>query len=178
MLKPIIATSLLFISQFVSASEPLPTVEFIQDGEVIESRLMSAAEYQAYTDIQQMDVQIEALTAPIEAVEERIEAKADLIEEQVEAHVEKVVEQTLSQFGSNRQSANVDVSMAPTIDMSEINDLLAQIQPQLEQIEAMAEQISGKANDFKALILSDYQEDEIDRVRIIGEDDSDNIHFH
>ena len=127
MLKPMIATTLLFISLVVVASEPLPTIEFIKNGKVIESRVMSQSEYQAYSDLQQMDVEIEVLTAPIEALEERIEAKAELIEAQVERVLETQIEQVIEQAVSatidgvdNVQSIdNIDIDTS--IDMSEIN---------------------------------------------------------
>lgn len=184
MLKPIIATSLLLVSLFVVASEPLPTIEFIKNGKVIESRMMSQSEYQAYTDLQQMDMEIEVLTAPIEAIEEQIEAKAELIEAEVERVIETYVPQVIEQavsttihgIDSLQSLDNIDIDTS--IDMSEISVLIAQIQPQLEQIQVIAEQVSSSANDFKDLILMDYQEGEIDRVRIVDEDDTDNIHWH
>ena len=76
-------------------------MEFIKDGKVIKSRMMLQSEYQAYTDLQQMDVEIEVLTAPIKAVEEQIEAKAELIETQVERVIETYVPQVIEQAVSS-----------------------------------------------------------------------------
>ena len=167
MLKPIIASTLLLITLGAVALDDLPTLEFIQHGQVVESRLMSDAEYQAYVKLQSLDQQIEQLEQPIEQFEDKIEATAERIEEQVESMIEQSLERGI---GGNLQ-------FSKQIDMSELHHLMAEIEPQIAQIKAMSEDIQLAADDFQQLILSDYRQGEIDRVRIIDGDDFDNYRF-
>ena len=167
MLKPIIATGLLFLSHFTVAQGTLPTIEFIQDGQVIESRKMSNAEYQAYLDLKELEFQMEDIEVPLEDLEDEIEASAENIEEQVEAMVSQAIEHGVEHGIDQSLSGRLNIS--EHIDMTELHQKLAELKPKIDKVKLMARNIEIKVDEFKDLIHSDYHQSEIDQIRILDD---------
>lgn len=164
--QAIVFTGAFLLISSVFAADPYPKVEFIKDGDVVEVREMTLAEVEAYEQIQQLEQELEAIEGPLEQFEDQIDRQTDLIEEQVEQLIEAAVDR--GDFS--------DLSAIGEMEFSRLNETIEQMQPALNQITEMADRISESAQRFQELILIDYSEGEIDRVRIINDED-DNMYI-
>ena len=150
------------------ADEPYDTtatIEFIKDGEVIDSRPLSAEELEQYQKIEALEVEIHQLEEPLHAFEVLMEQKAQKIEQAVES----VIAQAFSSVQRDELLASKDR------EFQDLELLMEELEPKLDNIKAKAEQIAQVAEQFEALIFTDYNEGEIDKVRIIAQDG--NINF-
>ena len=80
MLRNITVYLLLSLSMMtILADESLPLLEFIKDGEVIESRAMTQEEFAAYKQLKSLELNVEQAREPIEQFQKLIEQETQLI---------------------------------------------------------------------------------------------------
>ena len=162
MLRNITVYALLALSMMTAwADEAYPVIEFIKDGQVIESREMTREEYSSFMSIKTLESKLERLEGPLEQMEQTIEKDVKAIEEEV-AQIEK----TLSGMTFESLSDLSQLSVLGDIEFEKIDTMVENMQPLLDEITAMSEEIGSTANHFKSTLMRDYSEDEIDQIKI------------
>ena len=162
MLRNIAVYTLLALSMMTAwADEAYPVIEFIKDGQVIESREMTREEYRSFMSLKTLETKIERLEGPLEEMEQTIELDVQAIEEEVAK-----IERTLSGMTFESLSDLSQLHVLGDIKFDKIDTMMENMQPLLDEVTAMSEEIGSTANNFKSSLLSDYSEDEIDQIRI------------
>ena len=152
-----------------SADEPCDatTIEFIKDGRVIDSRPLTIEEMEQYQKLEAFDMEIEALEQPLEELEALMEHKG----EKIEAAVESMMQRGFSPS----QRAALDEQRDKTF--AELKLLMDQFRPELDKIEIKADEIKEAAEQFEALIFSQYNQEEVDRIRILDQSGESHIYM-
>lgn len=152
----------------IIADERMPVLEFVKDGKVIETREMTSKEYKAYKSLKTLEAKLEKLEGPLKDFGENIEVEAELIEAEVQA----VIDETIDVLSTSRSLSDLSrLSVLGDMKFEEIDSMLEEMQPLIDAATDMAEDISETANTFKDSIMKDYQDDEIDQIRILDGSD-------
>ncbi len=159
MLRNILVYGLLGLSMItVLAGEKYPDIEFIKDGEVIESREMTKDEYTAYMNLKSLEVRLEQ---PLAQMEQAIEVDVKSIEREVER-----IEKAVTNMRIDSLADLAQLSALGDIEFEKFDDIVVAVQPVVDQVTAMADELGVTATAFKSSLMSDYDEDEIDEIKI------------
>lgn len=151
----------------ILADEAMPLLEFIKDGEVIESRAMTQEEFAAYIQLKSIEQKINKLQDPLDEFQQALNIETQLVEEEVKKMEAKLKEIRIESLADLSQ-----LSALGEIDMTKVEAMLEQMQPMLDEVTDMTDEISSSTNNFKDVIMKNYKESDIDQIKIIdGKDD-------
>ena len=163
MLRNITVYLLLSLSMMtILADESLPLLEFIKDGEVIESRAMTQEEFAAYKQLKSLELNIEQAREPIEQFQKLIEQETQLIEQEA-----REIQAQLKEIRFESMADLSQLSVLGDIDMTKIEQMLDEMQPKLDALTSITAEIGTTTSQFKTIIMKNYSEKELDQIKII-----------
>ena len=165
MIRNIVVTIFLSLAMMTALADNVyPTLEYIKDGEVIETRAMSTDEYNAYMNLKALEKKLEKLEVPLEEFQKNIDVEAKLIEAEARA----IVDETMSILASTRSLSDLSrLSVLGDMQLEELEAMLEKMEPMLDEITDMADEISETALEFKTELMKNFDESDIDQIRII-----------
>ncbi len=155
------------------ASDNWPEIEFVKDGEVIERRVMNNEEYQAYSRLHELEQAMEKLEVPLSQLEQQIDDHSQEIEDSI-AHV---AIRTLSNGEDEIEYAR-EPNHQEFEALVNIKQLVAQMQPAIDEITLLADDLTEVAHQFELALMRDYQQGQVDVVRVIDGEQSHQMHFN
>lgn len=162
MLRNIIVYALLALSMMTAlADEAYPVIDFIKDGEVLESREMTPEEYSAFIQLKTLEQKLDKLEGPLEQMEQTIEVDVKAIELEVEQ-----IEKSLAGMKFESLSDLSQLHVLGDINIDKIDSMVENMQPLIDEITAMSEEIGTTAGHFKTTLMNNYSEDDIDQIII------------
>ena len=163
MFRNLIVYTLLSLSMAtILADEAKPLLEFIKDGEVIESRVMTQEEYAAYVQLKTIEQKINKLQLPLDEFQEQLDFETKLLDEEVKEIEEQIKALKFDSFDDLSQ-----LSAMAEFDMSKVQSMLDEMQPMLDEITEMSSDIGTSTTNFKDIIMKNYKDSEIDQIKII-----------
>ena len=148
----------------IVADEAYPVLEFIKDGKVIETREMTAIEYDAYIKLKTLEVKLEKLEKPLQEFQADIEIEAEMIE----AEARLLAEETLAALAETGSLSELSrLSALGDMGLDKLDVMLEEMQPMIDEITEQAEEISATALNFKDTLMVNFDESDFDQIRII-----------
>ena len=165
MIRNIVVTIFLSLAMMTALADNVyPMLEYIKDGEVVETRQMTTEEYKAYMHLKTLETKLKKLEQPLADFQENIDIEAELIEAEARA----LVDETIAILASSQSLSDLSrLSVLGDMKLEELEAMLEDMQPMLEEITNMADEISDKALNFKNVLTKNFDENEIDQIRIL-----------
>ena len=158
MIRNIVVYSCLALSMLTAlADKTYPMLEFIKNGEVIETRQMTESEYETYMNLKSLELELSRLDGPLAEFEEVLDVETELRQRQALLLVEERL------ISDNEHNPVDGIEMAQA-NINALTHMMDKMQPMITELATVSADLTTHVTSLTTSLMKDYDRADIDRA--------------